>query len=295
MENERLTQFFTTCFDPDDKVWAASKALLSSRCYAVSIQDALKQYGGKDCEGGVYLAVNAGDNRRSIENVAKARTFLVEFDTVPLADQVILFRKSGLPVTAVISSGGKSLHFWLTLENPLPTGEYQEWFLRMWLLLGKTNDRQCSDPCRYSRFPGAFRDGKEQVLRGVGKRIPNAELKKLLFTTELTEAYEKMFSGRHSGSDVYMTGQIVPVERAVAFLKERYPLVTGQKQSNMLIWARYLCGSARVQRVEELCEIIESNDQGKNHIHSEYERVAMKAVSVLQVVETISDSIWADA
>jgi hypothetical protein len=295
MKRNEIKKFFDVCFDPGDKVWVATRALLFSRCYAQSIESVCNQFQEKDVPGGIYLAVNAGEERRLIENVTKARTFLVEFDTVPLEDQITLYRKSGLPVTAVISSGGKSLHFWITLEQPLEVGEYQEWFLRMWLLLDKKNDRQCSDPCRYSRFPGAFRDGKEQTLRGVGKRVPNNTLKQLLFTDELNAAYEKMFSGRNQGGEVYMTGQIVPVEKAVSFLRDKYPLTTGQKQNNMLIWARYLCGSARVQKVEELCEIIEQNDQGKNHIHSEYERVAMKAVSAVQRTEVISDQIWSDA
>ena len=44
------------------------------------------------------------------ENVTKFKYALVESDTLPIAEQDILFRKLELPIAALVHSGGKSLH-----------------------------------------------------------------------------------------------------------------------------------------------------------------------------------------
>ena len=44
------------------------------------------------------------------ENVTKFKYALVESDTLPIAEQDVLFRKLELPIAALVHSGGKSLH-----------------------------------------------------------------------------------------------------------------------------------------------------------------------------------------
>lgn len=288
-----IAKFFLTCFDPEDQVWATTKDGLRSKCFARSQPTIKNQFCEKDFPGGAYLAINAGQDRRLISNVSKIRTFLIEFDEMPLTEQIAFWRSVGLPVTAIISSAGKSLHFWMTLEQPLQLGEYKEWFCRISILLNHKNDKQCSDPTRFSRFPGAFRDGKEQKLIGVGARIPNQRLKALLFSKDVTEIFEAQYRPQGSG-DVFVRADRIPLETAIHYLEGRYPLVTGEKQANMLAWARYLVGSAGIRSREQLIDILSEYDLGKNPLASEYERVADKVLNSIPQNKTkvIMDDIW---
>ena len=284
-----IDKFFATVFDLGDLVWAASKDLSMRKCFAAEQSVARGVYVGNDFSGGAYLAVNAGKERRCMENTLKFRTFLLEFDDGPLAEQAKFWKSKGLPFSALVNSAGKSLHFWLSLVTPLSSiGEYKEYFARLSILLEGKNDKQCADPCRYARFPGALRDGRRQEILRVYGRVPNEVLKARLFTPEITAEYEKLYTQSTVGG-VYEVANKVPIEKAVEFLTGKYPLLSGEKQPRLAVWARYLAGSCGCTP-EQIVEILEENDQGKNKIHSEYERVAGRFA--VEVVTTISEETW---
>ena len=60
---------------------------------------------------GAWIRFNPldGDGVKN-ENITKFRFALVESDTLPVAEQDIVFRKLELPIAALVHSGGKSLH-----------------------------------------------------------------------------------------------------------------------------------------------------------------------------------------
>ena len=91
-----------------------------------------------------------------------------EFDGGELVDQWELFCRSHLPITAVIYSGGKSLHAWVRVDAQTQE-EYQqrtaaafEWF--------KANskradlDEKTTDAPRLSRLAGALREGAAVIF-----------------------------------------------------------------------------------------------------------------------------------
>ena len=100
------------------------------------------------------------------ENVTKFKYALVESDTLPIAEQDILFRKLELPIAALVHSGGKSLHAIVRVDAE----NYEEYRKRVEFLYdfmekqGVPIDKQNRNPSRLSRMPGLTRNGKRQYL-----------------------------------------------------------------------------------------------------------------------------------
>ena len=100
------------------------------------------------------------------------RFAVAEFDDIPAADQLAFwwgFRMDvpSLPIAALISSGGKSVHAWLRVE----ARNRQEWeelvedglFRRLLVPLGC--DPTCRNESRLSRLPGHYRAEKSNWQR----------------------------------------------------------------------------------------------------------------------------------
>jgi RecA-family ATPase len=135
-------------------------------------------YGGLQ---GLYVRINpmvedSSDN----EHVTAFRRALIEADTGSKEDQLGALRKIGLPITAIIDSGGKSVHAWVRIDAESEK-EYAE---RVALLyqyceqsLGLDIDGGNKNPSRYSRMPNAVRmridkkDNCKPVLGPDGKPI----------------------------------------------------------------------------------------------------------------------------
>ena len=102
------------------------------------------------------------------ENVTSYRYALVESDTLPIAEQDILFRKLELPIAALVYSGGKSLHAIVHIDAE----DYPEYRKRVEYLYdfleknGVSIDKQNRNPSRLSRMPGVTRNGNRQYLVG---------------------------------------------------------------------------------------------------------------------------------
>jgi hypothetical protein len=94
---------------------------------------------------------------------------LLESDTLPVDAQLALYAKFELPIAAILSSGGGSVHAWLRLAAPDdPT--YRMWAKRVLEALAPFGfDQANKNPSRLSRLPGVVRkigarDGGEQRL-----------------------------------------------------------------------------------------------------------------------------------
>lgn len=110
------------------------------------------------------VALNPIKGYRDDASVYKYRNFLVEMDYGPLAAQMDYAKRIGLPYSAVIFSGSKSLHFLISLDQDLPSEKVwrhmAEWTLRIMTLA----DQNTKNPSRSIRIPGAPRDDKFQQL-----------------------------------------------------------------------------------------------------------------------------------
>lgn len=182
-----LITYLELLFDPDDKVsyvtndvWqdADGKWMPCKGAYdrtAAELIASLKKHpddigatvGDWKPEVGAWIRFNPvdGEGVRN-DNVTRFRFALVESDTLPVAEQDILYRELELPIVALVHSGGKSLHAIVRVDAE----NYEEYRRRVDFLYdfleknGVTIDRQNRNPSRLSRMPGATRNGNCQYL-----------------------------------------------------------------------------------------------------------------------------------
>lgn len=125
-----------------------------------------KLFGGGS-PGGAFIAINPlkpGSESRSNDNVATFRHVLAEWDDLSFDEQHKRLLKSGLPLSAIVTSGGKSCHGWVRVDAKTR----EEWEKRrdeVHALLGC--DPKNKDLARVSRCPGAHRGDKEQRVMAV--------------------------------------------------------------------------------------------------------------------------------
>jgi hypothetical protein len=114
----------------------------------------------------LLCALNPIEGYRRDENVVKFRNFLVELDTSSLENQRRYVDSIGLPWSACVFSGSKSLHFLVSVTPDIPS--IKEWRkLAEWMLnICTMADQQTKNPTRSIRIPGAIRPetGKTQDL-----------------------------------------------------------------------------------------------------------------------------------
>ena len=127
---------------------------------------------------GQLYAINPMSGGRKNSNVTKFKNFLVEFDDIPLNDQIQYAKDVGLPYSAIVYSGNKSYHFLISLENPLKDlGEYNYFSNYIHNIIVKS-DPATKKACQLSRYPGVRRSetGKYQEIIEVKKRISNSDI-----------------------------------------------------------------------------------------------------------------------
>ena len=185
-----LITYLELLFDPEDRVgyvtgdvwqdgdgkWMPSKGVYDRT--AGELIASLKKHpddlgatvGDWKPQVGAWIRFNPvdGEGVRN-ENVTKFKYALVESDTLPIAEQDVLFRKLELPIAALVHSGGKSLHAIVRVD----ADSYEEYRKRVEYLYdflekhGVSIDKQNRNPSRLSRMPGATRNGNRQYLAAV--------------------------------------------------------------------------------------------------------------------------------
>ena len=118
-------------------------------------------------EAGAWIRFNPVDGTGvKNENVTAFRYALVESDTMPIPEQDAMYRRLQLPITALVYSGGKSLHAIVKIDAK-DSDEYYERVNFLYDYLEKEGlsvDKQNRNPSRLSRMPGVTRNGKMQYL-----------------------------------------------------------------------------------------------------------------------------------
>ena len=122
-------------------------------------------------EAGGWLRMNPVDGRGIGDvNVTAFRFALVECDSLPLEMQMPLLARLPLPIAAILTSGGRSLHAWVRVDADT-IDEYRQTVARMLMLLARFGvDTRNKNPSRLSRLPGAQRrisaqgDGLQRLL-----------------------------------------------------------------------------------------------------------------------------------
>jgi hypothetical protein len=111
---------------------------------------------------GVYVVINDGGDRNSA--IQSCRALFVEWDDQPIAWQGQAWRELGLPEpTVIVSSGGRSLHCYWVLREPLAPAAWRP--LQRELIEKAQGDRSCCDLARVMRLPGSwYLDAQGQPL-----------------------------------------------------------------------------------------------------------------------------------
>lgn len=115
---------------------------------------------------GIYMAVNPLDGVDVKDpNVTAFRHTLIEFDDLGIEEQWCVYRQTNLPCSAIIYSGGRSLHAWVKVDAR-DRKEYDERvrFLHEYF---KSHDIDTANknPSRLSRLPGCHRRLPKQPER----------------------------------------------------------------------------------------------------------------------------------
>ena len=121
-------------------------------------------------EAGAWIRFNALDGKGvRNENVTGFRFALVESDEMPIPEQISLYRKLELPIAALVSSAGKSVHAIVRVDAD-DAREYRNRVTFLYDFLaahGVKVDTQNRNESRLSRMPGVTRNSHFQQLLGV--------------------------------------------------------------------------------------------------------------------------------
>ena len=179
VESGPVDKFLTTCFDVGDQINICRSVKDGDRerpqgygeiktreeWLELFKADGLKKWQGSAV--GVYVSINANNGQgKKSDDVVKWRHCLIEFDESTLQEQWAIIKRSGLPTSAIIKSGARSLHAWVKVDAT-SAKEFEERvdFIYKHLEHSKP-DPANKDSGRYSRLPGAMRTatGLQQEL-----------------------------------------------------------------------------------------------------------------------------------
>ena len=163
-------------FQREDGRWSPGRGVYSRT--AGEIMESLRRYpndlgatfGDWKPEAGAYIRINPLDGAGvKNDNVTAFRFALVESDSLPIQEQIDLCRKLELPIAALVTSGGKSVHAIVHIDAA-NAKEYRERVTFLFDFLnshGMKVDTNNKNPSRLSRLPGATRNGNLQQLLAV--------------------------------------------------------------------------------------------------------------------------------
>jgi RecA-family ATPase len=180
-----LCRYLESLFTPDERVgiviqaWERDGKFLPQKGFwdktQVELIAALRRnpgdigavLGDPNPEVGGWIRMNPLDGNGCMDaNVTAYRHTLIEADDQDLGQQLALINELGLPCSAIVHSGGKSIHAIVRVDAP----DLQEYRRRVDKLhevckkAGLKADPANRNPSRLSRLPGVMRKGNPQYL-----------------------------------------------------------------------------------------------------------------------------------
>lgn len=124
---------------------------------------------GENPQAGAWLGINPQrDDSATDAAVSSFRFLLVESDDGDAGQQLAIIQATGLPVAAVIDSGGKSLHAWVKVDAPSLEEHRRRAAVVYSLPLLRGFDRANKNAGRLTRLPGATRGDRVQRVVALG-------------------------------------------------------------------------------------------------------------------------------
>lgn len=151
----------------DSKYAYHSVYLNSALSDSVKLVSPNPEYGIKEVNTNTLtlVALNPITGWRNDESVTAFRNFLIEMDYGPLPQQLAYVKKIGLPYSAAIFSGNKSLHFLISLDTDLKSEKMWRTMAEWTLSIATAADQNTKFPSVQIRIPGAYREpGKRQLI-----------------------------------------------------------------------------------------------------------------------------------
>lgn len=184
-----MLEYFSTLFEPEDFVgycvkfrndkgewkpeqttWRRTAGDIIEKLRSGSIENAI---GTTNPEAGAYVRFNPLDGKgENNANVTRWKHCLIESDTDSIEKQYSLLKEMNLPITFLISSGGKSLHA-ITRVDAENAQQYKQRVRELYAFCEKNGlkpDEQDKNESRFSRLPGVKRGNKWQYIveRSIG-------------------------------------------------------------------------------------------------------------------------------
>lgn len=133
-------------------------------CTKRNLEWVVENFDRVESEDLTLVALNPIRGYRQDHNCTAYRNFLVEIDHGSLKGQLEYIQMLGMPYSAIVFSGNKSMHFLISLDEDLANEKeyrlYAEWLLKAVTMA----DPNTKNPSRSIRIPGGRR-GPEQLQR----------------------------------------------------------------------------------------------------------------------------------
>ena len=234
---------------------------------------------------------------RSIAGVQHFRNFMFEIDNdesgdvVPLEKQKEIITAAELPWSTCVYSGGKSLHWIVSLQQPVSDAvEYRMWWKMMETILNKTAqtlgynikfDSNVKDPSRFSRAANAQRrikpgTNKLQNLVSVRGRQSNEDIIKWFTSNDL--AFED-FAPKPSKFDLGQINQDADDAEKFEFVKDilmkNQPYTQGNKNTWQFVFSRLCrrCGLSETEvryQIVQICGEVDHRDPVSSAFSDKY-------------------------
>ena len=134
----------------------------NGRAYSGWLKDDWQDFPLAQAKGyGIYASPNLGGD--TADSITSCQSLFVEWDDIPLHEQVLRPEELGLPApTLRVNTGGKSIHTFWTLERPISVERWRPLIKR--LIRYCDSDKSVKDPSRVMRLPGGWYIGKDLIV-----------------------------------------------------------------------------------------------------------------------------------
>ena len=173
--------FVVSSFEKDGKFLPSGKGVNKSFEELIKACDTYEDIGyilgDWNPKAGAWARINpmSGEGCKN-SNVEEFRHCLIESDSLPKEEQLRKIRELNLPCSALVDSGGKSIHAIVKIDAGKDEKLYRERVSKLHEFLAKNGfpvDKACKNASRLSRIAAVTRDGKRQKLIAVNIGMPS--------------------------------------------------------------------------------------------------------------------------
>jgi hypothetical protein len=233
------------------------KLAIGPRKGAYSLTDALQwQREGR----GVYVVINDGGDKKA--EITRCIAFFVEWDDRPIDWQINAWKALGLGEPSVIvSSGGKSIHCYWILKDPIPPEQWEP--IQASLITYAGGDQACKDASRVMRLPGCWYidstgapSAQVEILHESGNRYTPEQIEAWIIPDEFDDEFaeepdDNPFAGLaldHSSASDYPPHTLNDVREALNAIPRRSQPQTYPVYRNILWGLIRACEEAGADR-----------------------------------------------